>query len=678
MLIKSISLKNFRCVRNATLPCEKLTALLGRNGSGKSTVLHALVMFYDTKAQVTADDFYCDPETATIEITVRYCDLSSQEQSEFASYLQDRELTIIKKIRLNNGKVDQRYYAATRQIPQLADISKLTKVTDKRSAWNGLISSQAVLGLTRTLGNRDNPDTAIEEFTKAHPELTEWVEREEQFFGPKNVGGGKLDKYTKFVYVPAVRDVSTEIADKRGSVLSELLEMIVMRRFMARPEVKQLKADFRERIQQIYNEDNLQEYRELADSISAKLHVLVPNSTLSLKPSLPAVPEIPVPVPLPTLTEDDYEGAIDRKGHGLQRALIFSLLQYLALAKPAEVDDTTETLTSNKSTIQLGEPEQEQAEGNSDIQAAADKEYLGPDLVIAIEEPELYQHPLRARHLSKVLLSMTETTAPDGGRNQVFYSTHSPHFVDVNRFEQLRIARKHKCCNGGSPYSEYTYFSIHEACNELARISQLPRETFTSLSFRARTYPVMTNLVNEGFFADVVVIVEGQTEIAALLAVAEKMEIDWTAKGVAVIAVEGKSKIDRPVVIFRGFGIPTYFIFDGDKQEIGKKRKSAQEENQRLLRLASVEPEDFPLSGARSNFACFENNFEDYCQSVLGADQYEELMTNITDRRGLSRSSGMKNFDAVCDFVQQVYDRGLELPVLEEVVQYVTKLADNR
>ena len=45
------------------------------------------------------------------------------------------------------------------------------------------------------------------EFERDHAELLETVEREEQFFGPKEVGGGKLDKFTKFVLVPAVASV---------------------------------------------------------------------------------------------------------------------------------------------------------------------------------------------------------------------------------------------------------------------------------------------------------------------------------------------------------------------------------------------------------------------------------------------------------------------------------------
>jgi hypothetical protein len=46
------------------------------------------------------------------------------------------------------------------------------------------------------------------------------IEREEQFFGPRNIGGGKLDKFTKYVLVPAVREASDEASGKKGAIIS--------------------------------------------------------------------------------------------------------------------------------------------------------------------------------------------------------------------------------------------------------------------------------------------------------------------------------------------------------------------------------------------------------------------------------------------------------------------------
>ncbi len=57
-----------------------------------------------------------------------------------------------------------------------------------------------------------------------------------------------------------------------------------------------------------------------------------------------------------------------------------------------------------------------------------------PNLVLAIEEPELYQHPSRQRHLASVLLNLAEGALPGVAKNtQVIYTTHSPLFVGLDR-----------------------------------------------------------------------------------------------------------------------------------------------------------------------------------------------------------------------------------------------------
>ncbi len=72
MLIKSVHIENFRCFRDETLECDKLTAIVGRNGSGKSSLLSALEVFYDISASITVDDFYNKDKSNEIRIRVVY------------------------------------------------------------------------------------------------------------------------------------------------------------------------------------------------------------------------------------------------------------------------------------------------------------------------------------------------------------------------------------------------------------------------------------------------------------------------------------------------------------------------------------------------------------------------------------------------------------------------------
>jgi predicted ATP-dependent endonuclease of OLD family len=85
----------------------------------------------------------------------------------------------------------------------------------------------------------------------------------------------------------------------------------------------------------------------------------------------------------------------------------------------------------------------------------------------------------------------------------------------------------------------------------------------------------MSQLVHEGFVADVAVLVERQSEVGALRKLQGIMAADWDEHGVAVIPIGGKASLDRPAVIFRGLSIPTYMVFDADRSHRG----TGEEEN---------------------------------------------------------------------------------------------------
>lgn len=44
----------------------------------------------------------------------------------------------------------------------------------------------------------------------------------------------------------------------------------------------------------------------------------------------------------------------------------------------------------------------------------------------------------------------------------------------------------------------------------------------------------------------------------------ESLNIDLTALGTAILPVGGKSSLDRAMIVFAGFGIPTFMVWDGD------------------------------------------------------------------------------------------------------------------
>ena len=88
MRLHTIQLKNFRCVTDQTLTVNGVTALVGRNGAGKSTFLQALEVFYTNgAAKLSPEDFYDRCLEEPVEITLTWIGLSDAAKQELGGYV---------------------------------------------------------------------------------------------------------------------------------------------------------------------------------------------------------------------------------------------------------------------------------------------------------------------------------------------------------------------------------------------------------------------------------------------------------------------------------------------------------------------------------------------------------------------------------------------------------------
>jgi len=83
MIIERVEVENFRSLKDINVGCEELTVLLGRNGTGKSTLLYALDVFYDLSYQATPFDYFDKDTSLDIKIKITYGDLKGDEIDEF-------------------------------------------------------------------------------------------------------------------------------------------------------------------------------------------------------------------------------------------------------------------------------------------------------------------------------------------------------------------------------------------------------------------------------------------------------------------------------------------------------------------------------------------------------------------------------------------------------------------
>ena len=98
MIISKLEVKNFRCIKDATMNFDRLSVIVGRNGAGKSTFLSAIDIFFDINAKVTDEDYFNKDVSAPIEIRVTFINLRMEEIEDNKSFIREGQLTVTKRI----------------------------------------------------------------------------------------------------------------------------------------------------------------------------------------------------------------------------------------------------------------------------------------------------------------------------------------------------------------------------------------------------------------------------------------------------------------------------------------------------------------------------------------------------------------------------------------------------
>ena len=146
------------------------------------------------------------------------------------------------------------------------------------------------------------------------------------------------------------------------------------------------------------------------------------------------------------------------------------------------------------------------------------------------------------------------------------------------------------------------FIKMEQIAEKLEKATGSSNGSFTASSLRARLTNLMTPWVNEGFFANVVALVEGESDQCAILEVARQIGVDFEKVGISVIPVRGKTNLATPFLIFTELGIPVYLVFDCDKN---KGIDGKPETNKLLLRLCGYPEEEFSKTSVKDNLACF-------------------------------------------------------------------------
>lgn len=575
MKIKSVRIKNFRTLKDVTIGFDTVTTFVGPNGTGKSTVLRALDWYFNGKAgQLSEKDCSFGAIEEDIEVEVTFCDLTEKDCEALGKYAPSGIETFTAwKQRSPSGT--EVFSANAKGFPEFNEIKAAASASVKKDLYGQLRRDRSDLGLPAAASGVA-VDQAMTAWEASHTDqLVEAPEAlQTNFFGFNS--GGKMSGLFDFVLVTADLRASEESLDGKGSIIGRILERSVDRA-AADEEITTIVEEARIKQQQVYEKKFKSQLEAITEQLNEVVTSYSPGRTVSVAPA-----EAELKAPRTTfdvsVLDGETETAVERQGHGFQRTLLISALQLLAQSGAASTEGV---------------------------------------ICLAVEEPELFQHPIQAQTFAKVLRSLADDVSK---RIQVTYATHSPYFLETRHFDQVRRLVRSA---GANPVVTVHSASVTDVKSKLTGIV---KDSVVDRQLDG----VVANQLSVALFANRVFLVEGTTETAVFYGLGDRGGVgSLESAGMSIVPVGGKQSIPLAHAILTLLGIPTYALFDADTgfearaEANGKAPEKIDEErvgnvaaNRSALRYFGRLEEDFPVAVVADNVAIFE----DHLETFLGAD----------------------------------------------------------
>lgn len=657
MILKSLHVQNYRSVLDAILDFDSLTVLVGANGAGKSAFLSAIRLFQDPTLPVSREDFYARNIEQSICLTGTFGLLDDGEKAQFAPYL-DGEILIIQRLFSYVGdKINPESHGTRRANAEFDCIEHAEGgATGKKTAYNELRKKPEYSEMP-SVTKADDIDEYLSEWVLKYPERCPYRADNGEFFGWKGVGNGYLKDHWRVLYIPAIQNAAQDAQEGRSSPLTQLVDMSARKAFAGASDFSEFSQQMKQGFSDLVSH-HASDLGVLALGITGYLDKLAPGSSVELEWDTSQLVEIKPPTALAFLVEGGYRAPVTHVGNGLQRACVISLMEQLA----------------------AGNGSRKIADGSSPLAAGAASL---PSYMIVMEEPELYQHPDRQRYLAEVFSRLAGAAIPGVSNDtQVCYSTHSPLFVRMGEFSSVRLVRRVPGQNSSAP--KQTSIVQSSVASVLSKLG--PAYACTEKELRSKLETLMNPWMNEGFFAGLVVLVEGEDDRAAILTTAKRLEVDLQGQGVAVIPCNGKNNLARPRAVFQDLGIPTYVIWDGDAHlgptegvcptcHRALDKKADPRINRYLLELVQGDAADWPPTTIGNRYGCFENDLEATLEEELTSEVLQSCLSEAMTELGITKKEhAIKNSSVISQILELAAARGHISRTLDDMVRQITKL----
>lgn len=535
MRITCVSITNYRALRDVTIPLSRFACLIGENNSGKSSFLQALSLFF-SGSKLAASHFF--DESKPIRIAVTFEDITDADLARLADEHRTRVEVIAKHRRLVlvraydiTGKSSLLYNTLTPNDARFSTDSIAALVKGGRPGQTLVAKVVQAFpelgGLVDTTMTQDAVKQKIQELADSLPDDQKTAADQAL---PTGIDKSIEPMLPNPIYIPAVKDLADDIKTTESAPFGRILAILLQAIEPQLPDAKKLFEELNGKLNRVQQLDGtivdgrLEEVKLIEATVEK--YVRESFADVALRITIPP-PELKAVFSSARIyANDGVDGLIDSKGDGLRRAIVFAILRSYVELK-ARLGPAEATSEEHAYGATLAQPHVEPAPAS----------YL-----LLFEEPELFLHP-RAQHI------LFDALRVFAGAHHVLVTTHSPMFfgpgatgtfVKLRRIADAAIAPR--------PF-------VRAQAVDLSDMAA--KDQFQIICFENN---------NAAFFAETVVLVEGDSDYLVMPHIARTLNPAWEVAKVPIVfaRIRGKGNIRRYREFFNRFGVRMPVIADLD------------------------------------------------------------------------------------------------------------------
>lgn len=536
MRMTNLSVTNYRALRDVTIPLSRFGCLIGENNSGKSSFLQALALFF-SGTKLAVSHFF--EESKPIRIAVTFEDIGDADLARLANEHRTRVAGIVKNNRLvlvraydTAGKSSLHYNTLTPNDARFSADSIAMLVKGQRAGQsfvNRVVQAFPELnGVVDTTMNQDAVKQRIQELAGSLPDDQKTAADQPL---PTGIDKSIEPMLPDPIYIPAVKDLADDIKTTESTPFGKILAILLQAVESKLPDAQRLFEELNAKLNRVQQPDGtvvdgrLDEVKLIESTVEK--YVRESFADVALRITIPP-PELKTVFSAARIyANDGVDGLIDSKGDGLRRAIVFSILRSYVELKARLAPNATPVEETTQATEPAQQPQVEPAPAS---------------YMLLFEEPELFLHP-KAQHI------LFDALRVFANEHHVLVTTHSPMFFGPGATETFVKLRKVP----GNAIAPRPFTRVQPV--DLSDITA--KDQFQIICFENN---------NAAFFADNVVLVEGDSDYLLMPHIARTLDPLWDVARVPVVfaRITGKGNIRRYREFFTKFGVRVPVIADLD------------------------------------------------------------------------------------------------------------------